>query len=692
MNFNDNAFIIFESAKKELKKSKSDIIKEQKQIEMDWISKLDTDLSSISDKKIYDSANSVRDVIALAKEERKFVIQELQKYSIDSKKQLKLSKKLTNLNTLISSYETALEEKENKKQLINNDKKRTIINSMLDQLIENANKEIDSSKNIIIENSSKITGSNSASEITLLTDAIKKASGEMGEFTKLKESLLELKEFDGNSLYNKWVSDKFIKLTTGLNKENTKLVTECYNLISYNNVNMKGSSTSGSNPSSEDAEKIEKINELLSEARANKDRSKLDEACELIKDLNDANLKNDLQAEADEIDNIITEEEKYGFATAKVKEASMLKTKASVMSAEEEIDKLPDCDKKTELKEEIKEVKIIMFNEFRELLNNLKNKVQAEEDLSYDSIKDLSAKFGELIDMDDIENNKQVKYAKDVKELINVYNNQAQDRYKLEIAEEEPKKISLKDRIIEFGSSLVKWALGTKIARKFRQGKLKKAQESGNTEEESKIKNKIKKNDVVNGVRLFMARNKLAKIKPVLYKENILNINPDEAYAKDKNDSKEVKKQKKKAKKQYYKLIRKYYDAKNKIDKGMYNKLDDLTMDEDVVKDSERVLIVTSQFLKQLAVSDNFEEDSKVLKEFLEDALNAGTIKPVQYNSYMDEINSIGYYLAANPNSIYEVALNEINEEASKYYEKPVLYKDGDIAKALPHVKTYARK
>lgn len=688
MNFNDNAFIIFESAKKELKKSKSDIIKEQKQIEMDWISKLDTDLSSISDKKIYDSANSVRDVIALAKEERKFVIQELQKYSIDSKKQLKLSKKLTNLNTLISSYEAALEEKENKKHLVGHDKKRTIINSMLNQLIENANKEIDSSKNIIIENSSKIAGANSASEITLLTDAIKKASGEMGEFTKLKESLLELQNYNGCV-----ESDKLLnKLTDELDSEHADLVAGCYNLITSNLVNMKGSSTSGSNPSSEDAEKIEKINELLSEARANKDRSKLDEACELIKDLNDANLKNDLQAEVAEIDNIITEEEKYGLATAKVKEASMLKTKASVMSAEEEIDKLPDCDKKTELKEEIKEVKIIMFNEFRELLNNLKNKVQAEEDLSYDSIKDLSAKFGELIDMDDIENNKQIKYAKDVKELINVYNNQAQDRYKLEIAEEEPKKISLKDRIIEFGSSLVKWALGTKIARKFRQGKLKKAQESGNTEEESKIKNKIKKNDVVNGVRLFMARNKLAKIKPVLYKENILNINPDEAYAKDKNDSKEVKKQKKKAKKQYYKLIRKYYDAKNKIDKGMYNKLDDLTMDEDVVKDSERVLIVTSQFLKQLAVSDNFEEDSKVLKEFLEDALNAGTIKPVQYNSYMDEINSIGYYLAANPNSIYEVALNEINEEASKYYEKPVLYKDGDIAKALPHVKTYARK
>lgn len=197
MNFNDNAFIIFESAKKELKKSKSDIIKEQKQIEMDWISKLDTDLSSISYKKIYDSANSVRDVIALAKEERKFVIQELQKYSIDSKKQLKLSKKLTNLNTLISSYEAALEEKENKKHLVGHDKKRTIINSMLNQLIENANKEIDSSKNIIIENSSKIAGANSASEITLLTDAIKKASGEMGEFTKLKESLLELQNYNG---------------------------------------------------------------------------------------------------------------------------------------------------------------------------------------------------------------------------------------------------------------------------------------------------------------------------------------------------------------------------------------------------------------------------------------------------------------------------------------------------------------
>lgn len=95
--------------------------------------------------------------------------------------------------------------------------------------------------------------------------------------------------------------------------------------------------------------------------------------------------------------------------------------------------------------------------------------------------------------MDDIENNKQVKYAKDVKELINVYNNQAQDRYKLEIAEEEPKKISLKDRIIEFGSSLVKWALGTKIARKFRQGKLKKLKKAEILKKSQRLRIKLRK-------------------------------------------------------------------------------------------------------------------------------------------------------------------------------------------------------
>lgn len=688
MNFDDNAFIIFESAKKELKMSKDDIIKEQKQIEMDWITKLDTELSSISDKKIYDSANSVRDVIALAKEEREFVLQELPKYSKDSKKQLKLSERLTNLNTLLSNYEDALEEKENKKHSAGHDKKRTIINSMLDQLIENVNKEIESAKNVIIENSSKIAASNNASEITLLTEAINESSQKMGEFTKLKESLLELKNYNGCVK-----SDKLLnKLTEKLDSEHADLVTGCYNLITSNSVNMKGSSTPGGNPSSEEAEKIEKINELLAEAKANKDRSKLDEACELIKTLSDANIKNDLQSEADEIDNLITEEEKYGLATAKVREASMLKTKASVESAEEEINNLPDCDKKTELKEKIEEIKLIMFNEFKELLGNLKNKADAEQDLLYNSIKDLSSKFGDLVGMKVIEGNEQVEYANKAKELIKVYNNQAQDRYKLEVAEQEPKEITLKDRIIEFGSSLVKWALGTKIARKFRQGKLKKAQESGNAEEEKKIKNKIKENDVINGVRLFMARNKLAKIKPVLYKENILNINPDEAYAKDKNDSKEVKKQKRKDKRQYYKLIRKYYNAKELIDKKMYDKLLDLTIDEDVIKDPERVLIVTSQFLKQLAVSDNFENDSEALIEFLNDAYTEGTIDSVKFNSYMDEIEAMRYYKKCNPESIYEVALNEINEETSKYYAKPVLYKDGDVSKALPHVKTYARK
>ena len=55
---------------------------------------------------------------------------------------------------------------------------------------------------------------------------------------------------------------------------------------------------------------------------------------------------------------------------------------------------------------------------------------------------------------------------------------------------------------------------------------------------------------------------------------------------------------------------------------------------------------------------------------------------------------SIKYYLQTktNTDSIYEICLDEVNKETAKYYEKPILYKDGDEIKALPHIKSYNRK
>ena len=544
---------------------------------------------------------------------------------------------------------------------------------MLEQLTDKIAKEIEILKNEIVENSSKIAESVGKKDLDKYTKIIKANNKKIIEFSNLKDSLNILKEYNGNIDSTKVVND----LTNGLNKEYANLVMGCYNLITSNNINMK-SNNGHFGIDNEETEKIKKIRELLDDARNNKDKNKLDEASVLIKELKNADIQNDLQKEAAEVDALIKEKEKYAEVEKLVDEAEKLKTKKSVIMAEKEIEKLPECEEKKRLLAKLKATKLLMLDDFKMALEKLNSKIQFKKELSYDEVTNARNLFNELVDVEDITGEKLSSFANDLTEITNIYNCQAQDRLKLEIAEEEPKKVKLSDRIAEFGSSLVKGILGTKLAKRIRKESLRRAIEKGNDKEVEKIKNKIKENDIINGVRLFAARNKLASLKPALYKGEILGVNTDGLNNKERR---------KLAKNQ-----ESYFKSINNIDALLNNKLTDLISDEEVIKDPERVLVVTSQFLKQLSVSDDVEEDSKDLIDFLTKALNEGSINANQFNSFMDEIKSIKYYMTSNPNSIYEISLDEINEKTAKYYEKPITYKDGDEIKALPHIKSYNRK
>lgn len=686
MKFNDYALTIFNVAKEELKKAEERAKTESKNIDKEWYNKMNTEVSAISDKVFYKGAKTVSDVIKFAKSERKQLLKELNNcLDIESEKQVRLTSRLLELNKLISTQEKAYEEVENKKFDILKSNKQVVISSMLEQLTDKIAKEIEILKNEIVENSSKIAESVGKKDLDQYTKIIKANNKKIIEFSDLKDSLNILKEYNGNIASTKVVND----LTNGLNKEYANLVMGCYNLITFNNINMK-TNNGHTGTDDEEVEKIKKIRELLDDARNNKDRNKLDEASVLIKELKNADIQNDLQKEAAEVDALIKEKEKYAEVEALVEKAARLETKSSIVSAEREVEKLPECEEKKKLLDKLKATKLLMFDGFKNVLHKLQVKSENKEELSFDEVAKARSLFNELVDVEDVKNAKQYLYANDLTEITNVYNNQAQDRYKLEIAEEEPKKVSLKDRIAEFGSSLVKGILGTKLVKKFRQSRLKKAIENGNDEQAEKIKNKIKENDIINGVRLFAARNKLASLKPKLYKEDILNINPESLNNREKR--------------KLAKDINKYHYSKKIIDDTLFNKLTCLTDDEDVIKDPERASTVISQFLKQLSVSDymekdpenpdkiDFEEDSKKLIEFIEKAKDEGSITHNQYNSYRDEIESMRAYKKLNPEAIYEISLDEINEEMAKYYERPILYKDGDEVKALPHIKSYNRK
>ena len=444
MNFKEYALTIFKVATDELKKSEENAKAENKKLDKEWLDKMNTEVSNISDKVFYSGAKTVGDVIKFAKIERKQLLKKLNNcLDIESEKQMRLTSRLLELNKLISAQEKAYEEVENKKFDILKSNKQVVISSMLEQLTDKIAKEIETLKNEIAENNAKIAESVGKKDLDQYTKIIKVNNKKIIEFSNLKDSLNILKEYNGNIASTKVVND----LTSGLNKEYANLVMGCYNLITSNNINMK----------------------------ANNGHVGID------------------NEEAAEVDALIKEKEKYAEVEKLVDEAEKLRTKKSIIIAEEEVEKLPECEEKKKLLAKLKSTKLLMLDEFKTALEKLNSKIAFKKELSYDEVTNARNLFNELVDVEDITGEKLSSFANDLTEITNIYNCQAQDRLKLEIAEEEPKKVKLSDRIAEFGSSLVKGILGTKLAKRIRKESLRRAIEKGNDEKAKKSRIRLKK-------------------------------------------------------------------------------------------------------------------------------------------------------------------------------------------------------
>ena len=155
------------------------------------------------------------------------------------------------------------------------------------------------------------------------------------------------------------------------------------------------------------------------------------------------------------------------------------------------------------------------------------------------------------------------------------------------------------------------------------------------------------------------------KIKPVLFKDGLSKLSK--------------------------KMKRKYYTAKDNICYELNNGLIDLTEDENVLKNKERTKTIADQLMNQLSVSDDFETDADNLNGFLNEAKEKGGIANSNYDAYIDEIKNMKLYNEKNEDSIYEVMLEEVENDSAKYFEKPYLYEDEDkkIVRSLPYIKRY---
>lgn len=301
-------------------------------------------------------------------------------------------------------------------------------------------------------------------------------------------------------------------------------------------------------------------------------------------------------------------------------------------------------------------------------------------------LKDIEEKVvNNISDIDKIESGKinsvvslfdfLVKYARNFDEIafgqrveaaVNKYNMQQQNTYKLTKEEGPVKQFGFWAKMRQLRPFL--------ISRKDHRLKVyKKALvNSTSAEEKKEAIEGIKQIDVVNGVRLFMARNKLNKLKEKLRVSGTDSLDEEEQ--------------------------KKYDKAVNTISARIINELE-YSMEE-TAKDKIRVKTVIGQFLEVLSicpdkieVSNVFDKVQKVYNrdeifdktyKYIRKAYRNGSLTEQEYKAYRDEINNIALY-RSDVDDYYEVPsvsvngeeeYSELDNETKKYYESPVKYSD----------------
>ncbi len=730
MNFNDSILALIKGAEKEIKAIDDEIKKEIANIDKEWIRKLST---SVDENLKTDSVKTISDRVALAKKTRKAILSELSNSSRDTQKQLKLLDRLKYVNLAIESYENAFADKEQRKTDLEIDvakaKKVNVITSLIDQIIEKVDAEIDSLKNDIIENSSNIARSIGDSNLDKYINQIKLLNNKIVEFSKLRKSFLKLKTYNGIIKSEKNISD----LTSTLKEDYVKLVEECYDLITSNNVNMKSANrpevetvnpeaevsspeVETSNPETKPVNnnenndiqnKLNEINYYLDLARKNLNGTALNHVAKLVNALDDEDLKNDLQAEIADVNDMIIDEVntllnnalinlddkflqeaeeiinnmsvkrqkdeflgKLNVVKAKLAESKeskevkdakeaieKVRDKASADKARNAISKVNDENKKNELNNELKARIIELTNHFTTIFNMVKDNLDNNpKDITKEIMDELVTRFDNLCEdtISDIGFSK-AKYGDDLRNMIFKFNALKQKEYQENKEPETDKKgkgkkiFSMLDKIIEM-IPMPKIVKNLYLKRKKKQ--LVKSTKENNIDRVKEIESDIKDLDVINGLSLFVNRNKLAQLKPKLYKNGVNGLTDKEKG--------------------------KYKNATNKISTDMLKKLTKLSDDKDVQNDKLRFKTVMGQWLElystmssssQLINGDEVwkkEDVSDYIKEFIRTGRKSKAITTEEAVVYLDEILNIDYY-KENYDEFYEIPSSKRNDQKTYY-------------------------
>ena len=381
-----------------------------------------------------------------------------------------------------------------------------------------------------------------------------------------------------------------------------------------------------------DDEKMHEITELMEKAKEENNIDYLVEARKIVNELS-SNDKDKLFMAIDLLEKICQTKNLVSLAV----ETEKAKDYNKALKA---VDKLSNGETKNELLNKLDSLVETNNDKFISLVEESHEVISKNKELEENDVKELADRYTY------IDNETKEKYKEKYNVVITCYNNKIQDDYQKSLTKADFKKYGIFTRFTELFGWMVRPITRTKVYKKVLDIFKRKRDEALDVKDHEmidkydkkveKMEKRISDGDVVGGVRLFMARNKLAKIKAKLYHGY------DVSFA----------------------------EPTDTISMCLSSGINKVLEDETISKDKSRVIIVLDQYMDLLASGNNDDVFYDEAYKYLESVSNV--LSESEYFAYFNKFQMIENYRNANKGIPYHLDSNNYGSEIDemvKYYD-----------------------
>lgn len=381
---------------------------------------------------------------------------------------------------------------------------------------------------------------------------------------------------------------------------------------------------------SDEEEKERKIKELMEKAKEENNADYLADARKIADELSSKDDKEKLNMAIDMLEKICKTKNLVSVAvkTEKAKDYSKAVTA---------VDKLSNGETKDQLSDTLDSLVKTNNDKFISLLEELHEVISEDKDLREDLVKELVDRCAY------VDNKTREKYEEKYRVVITYYNNNVQDDYQKSLTKNDFKNYGFLTKFTELFGWMVRPITKTKAYKKLLSVFKKKRDEAMDAKDVEKqdkyakrvekMENRISDGDVVSGVRLFMARNKLSKLKLKLYRgKNVDFSKPTETISV-------------------------------RLDNGINNVLKDKT----ISKDKSRVITILDQYMDLLASGANVKKFYDEAYEYLSSVRDV--LSDSEFLAYYNEFQMIENYRNVNNNMPYHLDDKNYGSEIDEMVE-----------------------